>query len=118
LFIVTNEVQILISHVISRQVYQKVKRRYDFKSKLPEIVSALVECKGKITDCWPNENSLWGNVLQKCGYPNTDKARKALYMMWRKNWGCIREKYQERLESVSVAQMCDANHKVKYSSYI
>jgi hypothetical protein len=69
----------------------------------------LNECEGDITDCWQNENSLWGNVLRKCGYPNTDKARKALYMMWRKNWGCIREKYQECLEST---KKLDANNKV------
>ena len=56
-----------------------------------------MECEGDFTvQGWRKHDGFWGNVALQCGYPNTDYMRRALYMIWHKNSGNIKEKFDNR----------------------
>ncbi len=53
-----------------------------------------MECEGDFTvQGWRKHDGFCGYVVLQCGYPNTDYMRQALYMIWHKNSGNIKEKF-------------------------
>ncbi|CAB3998961.1 Hypothetical predicted protein [Paramuricea clavata] len=56
-------------------------------------------CEGELHEGWQNPDGFWGNVTMKCGHSNTDYLRRAMYMVWHKNTGNIKEKFYNPVTS-------------------
>ena len=69
------------------------------KDSLEQIVSAMTECEGDVSEGWRKSDRFWGKVTLECGFANSDYLRKAMYMLWYKDTDGIKEKFNKRVAS-------------------
>lgn len=65
-------------------MYKKVKLIDNFKKNITEIVDTMLcfEFEMNLGDgTWRKHDGCWGRVLEKCGFQNSCRLRKYLYMM-------------------------------------
>ena len=58
------------------------------------MIENLLQCTGEPSEGWRKPNGFWGNFVLKSGLTNTDKRRRAMYDLWKKNWNGVQERFE------------------------